>query len=647
MNRIVTQDIITSATPLETGLAGVHPRLYASEGDFKRLRRLVRREPYASLLARVRRFADSFPRNLDGRHWQGDLRTSGDLLASLALLWKITRKPDDLARARTLMRTLADRRDWGVDLEFGHLGHGAALAWDWLYHDLPRRERDRLADALVAKGRVFFEIWSDYDHFAAFAYTWNHMAVPLTGLTAMACALYGERPRLARWLKMALEKTRLMAGSLGPDGLSPEGTAYGQYHADYLARTSVLLRDLAGADFLRGSDWWRQYGLASLYLTFPRAHWRNQEVFFMLGDADRRHWLGPDPVLRLCARLFRDGHAQWLAHELHRTGSTTDHSAFLNLLWHDPTVPRVPPRALPPCRHFSDLGLVLMRSGWHGRESVLAFFCGPHSGAHNRTYVQNVSGGHQHPMAGALALHAHGDFLLVESGYPRKRTAYENTLLVNGRGQIGEGGDWFEDLAFRQGQPAPRMRAAGRVGACDYAIGDAANAYPLAARLKHFIRHVYALAPDHWLIVDELEAEQPVRFTLLFHGDRSFQAESDRIFLQLGDRGGLRLHVLEPAHVQARCRSQTLEGLGHPTRNRSLGLLELAPRGKVRKTVFLTHLHAFPSRQGPTASLAIRRQGRRALLLLHGRCVHKAFVMNLARPDPATPVLQPARRTKK
>lgn len=618
MRRPEPTDIINSVTPLENELAGVHPRLYASATDFTRLRSRVKTEPYAALLARVRRLVASYPCPNGYRNLTGDLRIYGCLLANLAFLWKVTGERTYFRQSVRLLDALSVRTDWGTDLIFGHFAHGAAVAWDWLYPDLPRAHRARLADRLVERGRVFFEEWADYNHFAAFAYTWNHMAVPLTGLTALACALYGERPGLAPWLKMAIEKTRLMTDSLGPDGVSPEGLAYGQYHAEYLARTDCLLKKMAGIDFLSGRAWWRNYAVATLYHTYPRKAWRGREVFFMLGDSDRFHWLGPDPVLRLCARTFRDGHAQWLADELHRADAATDYSAYLNVLWHDPTVRPRRPGTLPTVRHFTDQDIVFMRSGWDGRESVLAFKCGPHSGRHNLQYTHNVSGGHMLPMAGGIALFAQGDFLLVESGYPKKNTAYENTLLVNGHGQLGAGGDWFEDIEFRRGHPTPRMLAVGRKAGVAYAVGDATAAYVPEARLKKIIRHVYALAPDSWVLVDEVEAAQPSTFSLLFHGDRPFTAEPDGAFTQRGDRGTLRIQALAPTAVRTRLEMQEIEGTGGSKRNKPKGLLVLENAKKIRRAVFVTFLHAYPTGTPPRANLHLRQRDGKIQLQWRG-----------------------------
>ncbi len=640
----IATDIITSATPLETKFAGTHPRLLAFEHDFTRLRKLVRAEPYATMFRYLRRFADSVPAASDSRKLVGDFRGRGDLLASLAMLWKISHEPADLARIRRLMRAFSKNPNWGASLGFGHVAHGMALAWDWLYHDLGASERDAFADALEAGAKVFFDTASSYDHYMSFAYTCNHLPVSITGLASAAGALYGERPRIARWFKLVMEKTRLMTEALAHDGLAPEGMSYGQYYAEYLARTCMIMKDLAGIDFISGSEWWRNYALASLYLTYPRKHWRKRVVSFKLGDAHRRVWHGPAPVLRLCAGIFNDSLAQWLAHELHSSDSSTDFSAFLSLLWHDPDVKRTSPKNLPPCRLFTDKDIAVMRSGWDGRESVMVFTCGPHSGRRNRRYSQNISGGHQHPIAGAITLFAQGDILLAESGYPRKRTAYENTLLINGRGQIGEGSAWFEDLEFRRGHPEPSMPAADQINGMDYAIGDATNAYPKKAGLKRFIRHVYALAPDHWLIADEVEASRPVRFSILFHGDKPFCRQQERVFRQQGERGSLLLQALAPHSLKATCRMQQIEDVDG-NHGATLGLLEFATEKKTNKTIFLTHLHAFPTGKKPTAEVAVRHTRNRISLTLKDATVEKTFYLDFSRSDLAQPALLPAAKT--
>lgn len=641
---LIAPEIINSATPLEDRFLGVHPRLYAVEKDFINFRRLVKKEPYAALFERLMTQAESCRGKGKLSDFKGDVRGFGDDLANLAMAWKLTGDRRYFRQTRELLHAMADHKSWGADLIFGHFAHGAAMAWDWLYHDLVPREREQLAAIFVRHGEELFKEWADYNHFAAFCYTWNHMAVPLCGFTALACALFGEKKGMAAWMKMALEKARLMHDSLGPDGVSPEGIAYGQYHAEYLARTAILLKTLAGQDFISDNIWWRNYGRATLYHTYPRREWRNKEVFFMLGDAQRHHWLGPDPVLRLCAGLFHDGYTQWLADEMQRSRNVWNHGAFLNILWHDPKVRPRRPSDLPRWKHFDDQDIVFLRSGWDGRESVLAFRCGPHSGYHNLKYRQNVSGGHMHPMAGAIALYARGDFLLIESGYPRKMTAYENTLLVNGKGQVGEGGYWFEDLEFRRGHATPRMVSAGRGEGYDYAIGDATQAYAASLGLKKFVRHVYAVHPDCWFVLDEVEAKRPTSFKFLYHGSTPFRQAEDGAFLQVGERGTLSIQPLFPNTAKSRATIQKLQWIdgGKPYKFIDKGLVEIMPSSKTRKAVIITFLHAFPTGGAPQACASVKYSGKRLRLTLKRKGRALSWDCLLAR-YPSSPALFPIR----
>ena len=118
---------------------------------------------------------------------------------------------------------------------------------------------------------------------------------------------------------------------------------------------------------------------------------------------------------------------------------------FLNLLWEDPSVAPEPPTDLPGFKHFGDLDIVYMRSSWDGDESLMAFKCGPFIGHHALArYSYDPGGGHVHPDAGSFLLFAHGDWLIVDDAYTWKTTAFQNTALVNGIGQEGEGAAWFQ-----------------------------------------------------------------------------------------------------------------------------------------------------------------------------------------------------------
>ncbi|MHB0936786.1 MAG: heparinase II/III domain-containing protein [Armatimonadota bacterium] len=626
MTTIADTDIINSATPLEMRFAGVHPRLYATAAEIEALREKCAREPWAGFLRRVRAQADAAVRR--GRPAPGtgdDLRGVGCGTTHLAVAYRLTGEPQYLTALREVLTEMAAREDWTVSLQYGHWAHGAALAYDWLYEELGAELRDAVRQALHRHTERVFRSWGSYENAYPTTYAWNHSAVVHGGLIAACCALWGDVEGPGRWLRMGLEKLRLMADALGEDGASAEGLAYGQYHADFLLKSMCLGEQLLGLDTLTDSRFFRSFPYYLLYHMLPRPGWSPNSTFLYLSDTNGSHWYGPDSHLRLVARRFRDPHAQWLADETARAGVNGESSCFLNLLWYDETVAPEPPDELPTMRHFTDKDLVLLRGGWDDRAAVAALKCGPSNGHHaKRRYRNNVGGGHMHPDAGHVVLHAGGDWLLIDDGYTKKFTAYQNTVLVNGVGQLGEGATWFEDLPFRQGHPEGRILRAEAGETLDYIIADAAPPYKLEARLTKFLRHLLYLKPDVWVLVDELEAEEPSTFEQRFHAPRPFVTAGDSSWAMTAEHGALRLTALGPTPCQGRPFVDQLKGAhgGHHP-DYPLDALAVANTAPQRRALFVTLLHAHPAGEEPRVNATLEEQG-------------EALLLTVERPDGST-----------
>jgi hypothetical protein len=608
MTTFFETDIINSATPLETRFAGVHPRLYATADELEAARERCGREPWGGFLRRVRAQADQTVKAGTPPPGSGDdLRGYGCGLAHLAAVYRMTSEAGYLDAATALLLAMAEHEDWTCSLQFGHWGHGAAVAYDWLYDALAPAVRDAVRQALHDRAEVVFRALGNYRDAYPIGYAWNHSGVLLTGLTAAGCALWGEVDGPGRWLRMAGEKARLMAEALGADGASAEGLPYGQYHNDFLLKTLVLNEQLLGVDLLTESAFFRAYPYFLLYSTLPRSVWSHVSTFLNFGDGNGAHWQGPDIDLRLMARRFRDGHAQWLADAAVQANVCADSSCFLNLLWHDESVAPVPPDALPTLRHLTDKDIVIARSSWDDHAAVLAMKCGPNAGHHAaKHYRHDVSGGHMHPDAGHLLLHAGGDWLLIDDGYTQKWTAYQNTVLVNGIGQFGEGASWFEDLPFRQGWPEGRILRAEAGEALDCIIADAAPPYKPEAGLRRFLRHVLYLKPDVWVVVDELETAADATFQLRFHAPASFTAVDDATWAMQAEHATLRLSALGPTPCTGTPQRETLHGASVHA-NRDIDLLVIENAVPARQAVFVTVLHAHPNGAPPRVTARLER----------------------------------------
>lgn len=537
-------DIITSLSPLESGLVGVHPRLHGGEGWWEAMRPKLNSEPWAGLWARVRRVAEDelkreVPKVYEGNRWWGSR------LPVIAMAYRFTGDRRYLELARGQMLTEATKADAVVSLSGGHLLYGTAVAYDWLYHDLTESERALIRGNLLRHGAAMYESINDVGSWCATIYTCNHFPVCLAGLVAAAGAIYGEVPGVAAWLRLGVEKGRLMKQALGPDGASQEGLGYGQYYLEFYLVQLDLLRSLVGEDLFIDSEFLRNTAKFHLYSAQCRNSWTERAWLICLGDGVRYAWYGPDYMMRRLASEYRDGVAQWFAHETHAAGVTRDQAPHLALFWHDESVKPVPAATLPAMHYFNDLDLVLGRSGWHGDEHVYAFKCGPHFGHHAlKHYTHDIGGGHMHPDAGHLVILAQGDELLAEDGYTFKTTHYHNTVIVNGTGQTGDGVEWFEGLELRRQKRGPRILSATHTPAEDLIVADVAPAYDAAVGLTRFTRTVRYVRPDVWIVTDDLVADRPSTFEWYWHSAFPFEKLADGSYAARGTKSWMRLTTL-------------------------------------------------------------------------------------------------------
>lgn len=552
-------EIITAISPLECRLFEQRPRLHIDAAGFASIRTKLNDAPYAKLFEKLRTAADGYAsRPCPGRDAKGDTRGVPEQLATLAFVYRLTGEQRYLDAATQYLRTMASwsLASWNAGLVGGHLLYGNAVAYDWLYSELDDVTRDLVRDRLYTAGKVLFEDFALHRGWLAGAYTCNHITVALAGLTACAAAIYHEVPDIGPWCKLVIEKLRVFTSALGDDGVSQEGITYGEYYTEYLIRAADLTKQQFGVDVFKSCDWMRHWPTFQIYSAVPRQRWSLRDCLINFGDGVRYHWYGPTAMLRRLASAYRDGFAQGFVNITEADG--VSNSSYLDLIWHDETLTPASLDELPLHHHFTDKHIHFARSDWGGDETVLAFKCGPHFGHHAIAHYPNdIGGGHMHPDAGALQILHRGQRLLAESGYTWKTTAYENTVIVNGQGQTGEGGSWFEGMHLRNEGRSPVMYEVDGASQSPYLIGDVTPAYGAEAKLKRFMRHVICVAPTTWLIVDELDADGTATFEQYFHSDLPWRAADDS-FIAENEHACLRATPV-PGSVSARIFDQEMK----------------------------------------------------------------------------------------
>jgi len=610
------QDVINGATPLELLLSDTHPRLHLNAARLEALRANKDKEPWASMLARVRGMADAGTKQIANRQLEGR-GGAGSKLSSVALTYLVSGEQVYLDTARDIMLATCEYEGYDGGGSFGGCWlYALGLAYDWLYHDLDNQTLERTRAYIVRRGRERYEKLALYQTIDGSWYACNHIPNYLYDLAAGGMAIYGDEPNMAPWLRFVMEKTRQMIQALGPDGASQEGIGYGGFYTEYFVKALDIINDLLGMDFFAQSPWLSNTWAFHLYSSLPRGDWSAVHSTMTFGDSARFQWHGPDSYLLRLGSYHGNGHAQWLGQQFFESGLSGPEGWYLNPVWYNPEVEATPPTDLPTLRHFEDHDVVMMRSGWDGRESVLGFRSGPFSGHHiMRHYNGDTGGGHMHPDAGSLLLFAHGDWLITDGGYSRKQTAYRNTILVNGIGQTGEGSEWFEGVELRRKPRAPRIVRVERGDGYDIVSAELTPAYEPEAGAKSMLRHLVYLRPDCWVILDDLATDAPSTFDMYFHSDFPYERVDNQTYRTAGKSGALTVTSLSDVGVEQHIEKQMVLGISTHV-DHEMDLLRITNPQPASRQRFVTVLEAHDAGGAPVARASLETTANNGVAVL-------------------------------
>lgn len=563
--------------PLPEKLAaarGVHPRLYLNAAKIAELRGAIA-TTHAELWRELRALADRAVkrgppayREDDGHSGDEQLwqREVGNTMPLLAMAYVLSGQRQYLESAQAWALASCGYKTWGLgridgmDLAAGHQLFGLGIVYDWCHTGLDEDARRTIRETIVRRGSAMFEAGATGKAWWGKSYMQNHLWVDACGLSVAGLAVVDEVDDANLWIGFGLDKFRRTTDALGTDGASHEGVGYWEYGVEYLLKFMHLARELLGVDLYQ-HPWWRQTAAYPLYLSLPRQAWTRSNSIVDIADCPRSHWYGPDYLLRGLAREYRDGHAQWLADQVDRADIAAPGASWLNLVWYDPAVNPAPPDDLPTLRHFDDLGIVSARTDWSGAESLAVLKCGPflgHKAVEEFSY--DPGGGHVHPDANHFILFGAGEWLIRDDGYRAKWTGQHNTLLVDGRGQLGEGKQWFDGSRPLAVKSQPRiLRAASTLG-LDHIVGEAAAAFPADLAIESYRRHLLFLKPDVVIVADEIRTTSPRELELRFHPESQDCRREGEAYLCAGKAATLRIEPLTAEAVQVEAAPLEVEG---------------------------------------------------------------------------------------
>ena len=497
-----------------------------------------------------------YANNPDDLLWQ---REVGDHIITLAVAYKFFGTPSYLAGAIKFINAGCDYPTWGtvrhdcVDLEGGHMLFGMAVAYDWLYDDLSPQLKEKIKNTLLVRGQKMYEgsliggrsFWQQ-------EYLQNHMWISMTGLNAAAVSLIDTDPIITEivtpWLDRSFSLIKKTMEYLGDDGASHEGYGYWVYGVDWLFRYMDMARKFNNVNYYN-VEWFEKTFEYGLYMTLPLNSWRSNSNRIDFADDPRGGWGRPAFIFFKLAAEYNNTNAQYFADLWHQKNTEGLNNAWQDILYFSDEVAKSSYTGLPLFKHFTDMDFIVSRSGWDGNESMLAFKCGPYIG--HEAVMENDSnpvidwgGGHVHPDVNNFVLFGNGQFLIRDDGYAQKLTSNHNTLLIDGAGQMGEGGDWFSATDLQASKARPEILKAEHTDDFDYIIGEGSAAYPADMGLLKFERHMIYLKPDILLVYDDIKTDEPRNLEIRFFPENENAVASNGGFLSAGSSARLRGEAL-------------------------------------------------------------------------------------------------------
>jgi hypothetical protein len=532
-----------------------HPRLFFSDSQIQQLR-IKAQTTHAEIVQPVLTYAKSLigskPPDYPATPDENAFKLSGTMLIPMAFAYIITGDTAYAALVRTYLLAYNTWPTWGGgisfeerDLSLAFMMTGYAVAYDWVYDQLPASDRVAARTKLGYHAKQMHEAatthWQQaWNNWWGWSYAQNHWHINNNSLALAAFALEGETDSASVWLAHCIRQFSI-------DSVTLEGVRDGSWHESIQyqnARLTLSLpvyynlirlknRNLLPATYLKNFVYW------SLYNFLPGTN-RSALTFssYVPTWGEGIVW-GIQGILRFVAGTYRDPYAEWLTRQIIQISGR--YANVYNAPWYvfeffyyDPSITSKPPDDLPPAMTFPDIGCALWRTGWGSADIVFGLKCGAYGGAYfrdrflSKQYPFNdtnsmvqVNVGHDQPDAATFYLYK-GKLDLASEMPDRHRlgTAFHNTVLVDNKeqyqavshGAIAKNTDGNLETV----QTAPDF--------C-FLLADATNRYrekksdnePGDRMISEFTRNVLFVKPSYLVMVDHIRSDQKHRYDWICH----------------------------------------------------------------------------------------------------------------------------------
>jgi hypothetical protein len=411
---------------------------------------------------------------------------------------------------------------------------GFAIGYDLLWNDLDPAFREKLRAKLLLMARR--QYYRGHLAKAKGTHYWqndpanNHRWHRDGGLSLALCAIAGDGPG-DEWVRAQMvEELRFIYDWLADDGSSHESPSYVVFGLPHLVLAFDACDRTFGTELMKHPFFKHIVDFRLHTITPGFSH------TFGFGDSGERAFGGYHHALWRCLGDDPDPEQYRMLREFMAAEPKAFEFGWMGVAWHRPPT-RQPRKPYPNVGYFPDLGAVFLRDKWEEGGVAMCFKCSPYGGEvlnrfrdaetiehapllANSKPGRYINVAHDDPDANSIMLFADGAMMLKSDGYSKhKQTASQNTILVNGKGQLGsKKAVWTQPLRGVDMSELVEMFPPTQLPNGGILLqGEAGKAYEYerGKTLDVFRRTVVWLPGDYVLVLDRVQAPDLVEVTWL------------------------------------------------------------------------------------------------------------------------------------